>query len=1027
MSERSGSPARSVPYDAIRSVFLFLLLGTLAPSAGAQVVISQVYGGNGSTFAQDYVELFNRGAAPVSLSGRSIQYSSATGTGLFSANGISLLSGTLQPGQYQLVGLATAASGAPLPTPLLAGSSATNMSSTSGKVVLVDSTTGLACNGGSTPCSPTQQALILDLVGYGTANFAEGGAAAPAATSTTALFRSGSGCIDTSSNAADFTTGVPSPRTSSSPLHPCPTGTTVELSLDAPAGSEANGTVITATVTASEPVVGDQTVALSVSGSGITPGDYTLSTPVVTIPNGGIAGSALFTIVDDVVAEGTEIATLTLASPSAGIALGAVVSRTVTIADNDGCGSGATKIHDVQGAAASTPLAGVQVVVEGIVVGRHQGTATDSLQGFFVQEEDADADADASTSEGIFVFEGATGLGTGVAIGDRVRVAGTAVEFFGATELSPITSVEICASGQPIPTAADVILPVPNVPNGDLAAATSAINAYFEPFEGMRVRFPATLSIVEYFELERYGQLVLSAGGRIRTFTDANPPSVTGWIDHQIEVAKRTLILDDRDNRQNSALTNGRPLPYPAPGLSITNPFRGGDQITGLTGVLSWTFAGLSGTDAWRLRPVPETESYVFAPVNPRPGGAPAVGGTLEIASFNVLNYFTTIDTTTSSSSGPCGPDGLQDCRGADSAAELVRQTDKLVAALCSMNPDVAGLMEVENDTFATLGALVTAANAVPGCGPYAFVNTSSIGGDAIKVALLYKTTTVSTVGPHAILDSTVDPRFIDTKNRPVLAQTFVATATGSKWTVAVAHLKSKGSACDDVGDPDANDGQGNCAQTRKAAAQALVDWLASDPTASGDPDFLVIGDLNSYAQEDPIRSLKAGSDDVAGTSDDYTDLVDAFVGASAYGYVFDGQIGRLDHALATRSFAYQVTGVAEWHINADEPPSFDYNDTIADAGEASFEAHPSALPLYAPDEFRTSDHDPIVIGLPEPETAVSLAVCVLALAWSARHAHRRANAGSSRILRSAPVAARSGSVPPSRHGVSSGRFSSGS
>lgn len=990
MNDRSGfrsrSRSRSVRYEAIRAALLVLLLPTLAPTAGAQVVISQVYGGNGSTFAQDYVELFNRGAAPVSLAGRSIQYSSATGTGLFSANGISTLSGTLQPGQYQLVGLATAATGAALPTPFLAGSAATNMSATNGKIVLVESTTGLACNGGSTPCSPAQQALILDLVGYGTANFSEGGAAAPAATSTTALFRSGAGCIDTNVNGADFATGTPSPRTSSSPLNPCPTGTTVELSLDTAAGSEAAATVITATVTASAPVVGDQTVALSVSGSGITAGDYTLSTPIVMIPDGGTTGSALFTIVDDAAAEGSEIATLTIASPSAGIALGAVVSRTVTIADDDGCGTGgATKIHDVQGAAASTPISGTPVVIEGIVVGTYQGTATDSLQGFFVQEEDADADANASTSEGIFVFEGATGLGAGIAVGDRVRVAGTVVEFFGATELSPITSVEICATGEPVPTAADVILPVPNVPNGDLAAATSAINAYFEPFEGMRVRFPGTLSIAEYFEHERYGQLVLSAGGRIRTFTDANPPSVAGWIDHQIEVARRTLVLDDRDNRQNSALTNGRPLPYPAPGLSITNRFRGGDQITGLTGVLSWTFAGQTGTDAWRLRPVPETESYVFAPVNPRPAGPPAVGGTLEIASFNVLNYFTTIDTTSSSSSGPCGPSGSQDCRGADSAAELVRQTDKLVAALCSMNPDVAGLMEVENDAFATLSALVTAANAMPGCGPYASVNTSSIGGDAIKVALLFKTTTVSTVGAHAILDSTVDSRFIDTKNRPVLAQTFVGTATGAKWTVAVAHLKSKGSACDDVGDPDANDGQGNCSGTRDAAARALVDWLASDPTASGDPDYLVIGDLNSYAMEDPIRSVKAGADDVAGTNDDYVDLVDAFVGSSAYGYVFDGQIGRLDHALATGSLAAQITGVAEWHINADEPTSFDYDDTIADVGEASFEAHPSALPLYAADEFRTSDHDPILIGLPEPASAASIAACVVALAWSSR------------------------------------------
>ena len=96
-------------------------------------------------------------------------------------------------------------------------------------------------------------------------------------------------------------------------------------------------------------------------------------------------------------------------------------------------------------------------------------------------------------------------------------------------------------------------------------------------------------------------------------------------------------------------------------------------------------------------------------------------------------------------------------------------------------------------------------------------------------------------------------------------------------WSVN--HLKSKGSDCDDVGDPDLGDGQGNCSQTRRAAAEALVDWLATDPTGSGDPDFIIMGDLNSYAQEDTIDEIKAGSDDTAGTSDDYTNLIAHFQG----------------------------------------------------------------------------------------------------------------------------------------------------
>ncbi len=124
-----------------------------------------------------------------------------------------------------------------------------------------------------------------------------------------------------------------------------------------------------------------------------------------------------------------------------------------------------------------------------------------------------------------------------------------------------------------------------------------------------------------------------------------------------------------------------------------------------------------------------------------------------------------------------------------------------------------------------------TASTTVVGAGTYDYIDTGTIGTDAIKLAIIYKPAAVSPVGSYAILDSSVDPRFIDTKSRPVLAQTFVENATGSVFTVAVNHLKSKGSPCDDVGDPDAGDGSGNCNGTRTAAAEALVDWLATDPT----------------------------------------------------------------------------------------------------------------------------------------------------------------------------------------------------
>jgi hypothetical protein len=130
-------------------------------------------------------------------------------------------------------------------------------------------------------------------------------------------------------------------------------------------------------------------------------------------------------------------------------------------------------------------------------------------------------------------------------------------------------------------------------------------------------------------------------------------------------------------------------------------------------------------------------------------------------------------------------------------------------------------------------------------------------------------------------------------------------------------------------------------------SAQLLSTWLAGDPTGTGDPDVLILGDMNSYAKEDPITTLeKAG----------FTNLIAEHGGDEAYSYAFDGQWGYLDHALGSDSLRGQVTGVGDWHINSDEPSVLDYNVEFKSAGQVAG--------LYAPDEFRISDHDPVVVGL---------------------------------------------------------------
>lgn len=636
---------------------------------------------------------------------------------------------------------------------------------------------------------------------------------------------------------------------------------------------------------------------------------------------------------------------------------------------NTWCSSGATpgaesscgivpptvyKIHEVQGATLASPLVGQTVKVSAIVTASYQNS--DQLSGFFIQEEDADIDADDNTSEGIFVY--CNSCPDAVAIGDLVEVTGLVAEFFGMTQIDVTaggSSVSIVDNNQPLPTEATINLP---------AVSSTEAEGTFENVEGMLINIATNLVVSEYFELTRYGTLVLSAEERSYQFTHTNEPDPAAYSLFLQDLNKTRILLDDDNNLQNDAIVGPTDEPYfwPRPGLSNTNLIRGGDQISNLKGIMHWSFSGQSGTDAWRVRPVVEEFDYTFTSVNPREATPPTVGGTFKVASFNVLNYFTTINS-----------------RGADSAAELTRQREKIAAAICALNADVVGLIEIENNGTVALNDLLNGTGGInTSCtATYAAVDAGVVGTDEIAVAFIYNTATVSLEGAHAILDSSVDPRFLDTKNRPALAQTFKETATGAKLTVVVNHLKSKGSSCNDVGDPGLNDGAGNCNITRTDAAAALVDWLATDPTNSEDPDFLIIGDLNSYKNETPIDAIKLGADDTSGTADDFTDLLENFGGPEAYSYVFDGQLGYLDYAMASASLVAQLTGSTAWNINADEVNVFDYNDEIQDAGESSFERESNALPIYEPNMFRASDHDPILVGMNlDPANNAPVIVC---------------------------------------------------
>ncbi|HNS52525.1 MAG TPA: ExeM/NucH family extracellular endonuclease [Anaerolineae bacterium] len=585
----------------------------------------------------------------------------------------------------------------------------------------------------------------------------------------------------------------------------------------------------------------------------------------------------------------------------------------VYVAPPEQCGDPYTFIYDIQGSGMDSPLVGTEVALEGVVVGDFQNNGISDngdLNGFHVQ--DPTGDGLATTSDGVFVYYSANTID--VAVGDAVRVRGVVSEYNGMTEVTA-SQVWLCSSG-------NSILPTP------ITLPQVTVDEY-EPYEGMLVTFPDALYISEYFNFDRYNEMVLT-DARQNTPTAVYEPGSPEQAALAALNALKRITLDD-----------GRTVQNPDPALhpngavfDMSNLFRGGDALTNVTGVLDYSF------NLYRIQPV---QGATYTPVNVRPPTPDDVGGSLKVASFNLLNYFTTIDT----GQPICGPNGNLECRGADTVEEFERQRNKIIPALVTMNADVVGLVEIENYPGDVPTAdLVSGINTVMGAGTYDYIASGAIGTDAIRVALIYKPASVTPLGAYAVLDSSVDPRFLDTKNRPVLAQSFQENATGAVFTVAVNHLKSKGSDCNDVGDPDLGDGAGNCNLTRMHAAEALVDWLAADPTGSGDADALIVGDLNSYDKEDPIDVLLAGG---------YTDLVSAYQGEYAYSYLYDGQLGYLDYSMPSASLVGQVTGLTTWHINADESDLINYDmDYKLDPQDA----------LYAPDAYRSADHDPVIIGL---------------------------------------------------------------
>ena len=873
------------------TILAALLAGLSAPAvaAPADVVISQLYGGGGSAtsvWSRDFVELFNRSSVPVSLKGMSLQYQSAAGT-TWQAGALPDV--TLQPGQYFLVAGNPGSAGADIGQIDHTWTAA--LSATTGKVALASVAKAMT--------TPTGEAVV-DLVGFGTANHFET-AVAPAPSVVNSLHRAGLGCADTDNNAVDFTAGpVDGPRRSTSPLNSCNAGPVAQpIVAECPASVQAEqGDGASAALAARD---GDSIVNSAVIESGAVPG-ISLANFVPATGTGASASANL--LVDASVAAGSYPIKISFGNNDSQSA-----SCTVSVRV-----AGQLAIPLIQGAAPKSAYHNTVQTTQGVV------TATVG-SGYFLQN--IKGDGDPATSDAIFVF----GSSAGLAVGDLVKVTGTVVEYTpsGAnrsyTEFKDVTKVAKLGSGYGIePTNVEM-------PNADLAR-----------FEAMLVRFTTPLTVNGNGYLGERGELTLSAGRR-EIPTNRYAPGTQEARDLAAANAANIVVLDD------GIFTTPSTIPY----LFADGTVRAGDTVTDLTGVLDFGAMGGGGA-AFKLQP---TVTPTFSRTNERIPAPQVAAGTVRVASANVLNFFTTFtngaDAWGRTGQGCAiggGTPRASNCRGADNMEEFVRQRDKIVASLSSVNADVVGLMEIQNNDDIAVSYLVEQLNAKMGTGTYAVVpKPAATGTDAIRVAMIYKPNVVKLVGAALSDGDSVN-------NRAPIAQTFKA-ANGGKFSLVVNHLKSKGGCGGSTGgDRDSGDGQGCWNASRVEQAARLRDYFLPQVVgAAGDTDVLVVGDMNAYGMEDPIRLLNAAG---------YVNEIERFVRPHGipYSYVFGGESGYLDHALASASLSPQVAGVTEWHANADEPDAIDYNI------EGGTQPDP-----FTNDAFRASDHDPVVVSLNLPAT----------------------------------------------------------
>ncbi|RZR50763.1 ExeM/NucH family extracellular endonuclease [Vibrio vulnificus] len=674
-------------------------------------------------------------------------------------------------------------------------------------------------------------------------------------------------------------------------------------------------------------------------------------------------------------------------------------------------------IGEVQGEAYSSPLieSGYTSKEEYLVTGVVSAVATSLVKGFYLYDDNADGNV--KTSDGVFVKT--SGAVSKDMIGQQICVRAKVNEDYGMTTLLPTGNIWEVKNSTPVE--------VTPVKLERIDSDDETFRSTLERLEAMPVVLVEDMDAAEGnqdMRVSRTFSFDYSAkrNNMVIAYKRPNPqPNQDHVAGSDAAKAQTAQNKDYRIVVESDEKPADGKIPYYPEFASDphNNYIRINDSVVGMTGVLHYSY------NEFRLIPTANVTKANFVHNTPRTS-SPVIkesygddGFTIKVATQNVLNYF----------NSPYGGHDNQfgDNRGAESQQEFERQQAKIVEAIYGLDADIVGLMEVENNGFGDFSAIRELLEAINAKyykenykdrfaresihNRYVFVGFDkngdqvldqfdTVGSDAITTGIIYRPSKVSVIAGKVIPMPWQDaPMIVDADGKPVVdgkgelaesgknyqrntvAATFRVLNTGKQLTVSVNHLKSKGSTCwdDYVGTKAVDDdAQGSCENFRVASTYHLGQEMAK---IGGDQ--IVLGDMNSYAHEDPMLVLTSNPTKKALKAADYIKVGNKWqfngeqgpvitqtfgfinavdyktpAGETSWSYSYNDEVGSLDHLLITSSLKSRLVDAVDWHINAPESTLFDYSNKYkgGDSNEAN--------PFYKDDAFRSSDHDSALVTI---------------------------------------------------------------